>query len=49
MVFIWLRDERYNMEPEEVDVARFLPVEVIEPMATPKPPLEAALTELDIA
>ena len=37
LVFIWLRDERYNVEPEEVDVARFLPVEVIEPMATPAP------------
>lgn len=49
LVFIWLRDERYNVEPEEVDVARFLPVEVIEPMATPEPQLEAARSQLDIA
>ena len=48
LVFIWLRDERYNVEPEEIDVARFLPVEVIEPAATGVPELETTAPELEI-
>lgn len=47
LVFIWLRDVRYNVDPEEVDVARFLPVEVID--AAVEPQAEVAEPELDIA
>ena len=49
LVFIWLRDERYNVEPEDIDVARFLPVEVIEPDAIPEPALEAPTPVLELA
>lgn len=30
LLFIWLRDERYQVDPTELDAARFLPVEVID-------------------
>lgn len=46
-LFIWLRDGRYNVEPEEIDVARFLPVEVID--AAVEPQVEVAEPELEIA
>lgn len=46
LVFIWLRDERYNVEPDEVDVARFLPVELID--AAVEPQAEIVAPELDI-
>jgi transposase len=47
LVFIWLRNERYNVAPEEIDVARFLPVEMID--AAVEPQAEVTETELDIA
>ena len=36
LVFKWLRDPRYK--PPEVDVARFLPVEVLSELAAPEAP-----------
>ncbi|WP_311199986.1 IS66-like element accessory protein TnpA [Leisingera sp. M527] len=46
LVFIWLRDERYQVEPDEADAVRFLPVEVID---TAPPPLsEQADPEIEI-
>ena len=47
LVFIWLRDECYSVDPEDVDVVRFLPVEVID--AAVEPQAEVVEPELDIA
>ena len=46
LVFIWLRDERYQVEPDEADAARFLPIEVID--TVPTPPSEQADPEIEI-
>ncbi|MEM1149249.1 MAG: IS66 family insertion sequence element accessory protein TnpB [Pseudomonadota bacterium] len=47
-VFIWLRDERYQAEPEDIDVARLLPVEVVDAeLETSVAPAQAA-PELEV-
>ena len=48
LVFIWLRDERYQVEPEECDAARFLPVEVIDAQAIPAKTPEPPEPEIDV-
>ena len=50
LVFIWLRDERYQVEPEDAEVARFMPVEVVDTSAASTLPLEPDPSgpELDI-
>jgi len=49
LLFIWLRDERYQVDPTELDAARFLPVEVIdaEPVTSELAPLDTK-PEIDI-
>ncbi len=49
LVFIWLRDQRYQAEPEDVDMARFLPVEVLDAAPEPSTPTSEAAPELDFS
>jgi len=45
-VFNWLKDPKFAGKPDDVDAARFLPVEVIEPGA--ETPVAGAVAALDI-
>ena len=46
-VFNWLKDPKFAAQQEDDDVARFLPVEVVEPVQ-PHPPPGAACCELQV-
>lgn len=39
LVFIWLREDSFNIGSEDIDIARLLPIEVAEPTANIEPGL----------